>query len=212
MHNQGVIYGGVATARLAVRLWQRINVMRYDGQELDTVNPRKTSEAEQTELAGERANQVDQLTQQLEAEQRKSEEYLDLLRRTQADFINYKRRTDQEQNEERIAAQIALLDQILPVLDDLGRALQSTPPELADQPWVQGIMLVARRLMSALEQLGVRQVGRPGEQFDPRWHEALAMQAQLDAREGTILQVTRPGYALGERVIRPAQVIVAGSV
>jgi molecular chaperone GrpE len=186
--------------------------MRYDGQELDIVNPRKTSEAEQTELAGERANQVDQLTQQLEAEQRKSEEYLDLLRRTQADFINYKRRTDQEQNEERIAAQIALLDQILPVLDDLGRALQSTPPELADQPWVLGIMLVARRLMSALEQLGVRQVGRPGEQFDPRWHEALAMQAQPGAREGTILQVTRPGYALGERVIRPAQVIVAGSV
>jgi molecular chaperone GrpE len=186
--------------------------MRYDGQELDIANPRKTSEAEQTGLAGERANQVDQLTQQLEAEQRKSEEYLDLLRRTQADFINYKRRTDQEQNEERIAAQIALLDQILPVLDDLGRALQSTPPELADQPWVQGIMLVARRLMSALEQLGVRQIGRPGEQFDPRWHEALAMQAQPGAREGTILQVTRPGYALGERVIRPAQVIVAGSV
>ena len=186
--------------------------MRYDGQELDMVNPQKTSEAEQTGLADERADQLDQLTQQLAAEQRKSEEYLDLLRRTQADFINYKRRTGQGQNEERITAQVALLDQVLPVLDDLGRALESTPPELANQSWVQGIMLIARSLMSVLEQLGVRQVGRPGEQFDPRWHEALAMQEQPGTREGTILQVTRPGYALGERVIRPAQVIVAGSV
>src|SRR5690349_25029354 len=96
-----------------------------------------------------------QAEQQLTPDQQKAEEYLDLLRRTQADFINYKRRTGQEQNEERTSAQVAVLDQILPVLDDLGRALQSAPPELADQPWVQGILLVARRLMSVLEQLGV---------------------------------------------------------
>jgi len=178
--------------------------MQQDAQEGDALDPQQNAEPDQTE-------QVAQLTQLLEAEQHKSEEYLDLLRRTQADFINYKRRTGQEQNEERTSAQVAVLDQILPVLDDLGRALQSAPPELADQPWVQGILLVARRLMSVLEQLGVRQVGRAGEKFDPRWHEALTMQPQSDMPEGTILQVTRPGYALGERVIRPAQVIVAGS-
>ena len=181
--------------------------MQHNGQEYDATGSQQTVETGQ--LA--QTNQAAQLTQQLEVEQQKSEEYLDLLRRTQADFINYKRRIGQEQDEGRIMAQIAVLEQILPVLDDLGRALQATPPELANQPWVQGILLVARRLTSVLEQLGVRQVGRPGEHFDPRWHEAVTTQAHSDAPEGTILQVTRPGYALGERVIRPAQVIVAGS-
>lgn len=176
-------------------------MMQYNGQDVNTVSPQQTSEAKQ----------VIQLAQQLEAEQQKNEEYLDLLRRTQADFINYKRRTGQEQSEERITAQLALLNQLLPVLDDLGRALQAAPPELANQPWVQGIFLVSRGLMSVLEQLGVRQFASPGEHFDPRRHEALTTQAQPGVPEGTILQVTRPGYALGERVIRPAQVIVADS-
>ncbi len=181
--------------------------MQQEGQEHDTLTPQQTAEPEQLE----QADQVAALTQKLEAVQLKSEEYLDLLRRTQADFINYKRRTSQEQNEERITAQIAVLEQVLPVLDDLGRALQAAPAELADQPWVQGIQLVARRLVSVLEQLGVRQVGKPGEMFDPHWHEAVTVQPQSDMQEGTILQVTRPGYAAGERVIRPAQVVVAGA-
>lgn len=178
--------------------------MQQDAQAGDSQVPQQNAETEQTE-------KVARLTQLLEAEQQKSEDYLDLLRRTQADFINYKRRVDQEQNDGRVTAQVSVLDQILPVLDDLGRALQSAPPELVDQPWVQGILLVARRLMSVLERLGVRRFGEAGEKFDPRWHEALTIQPQSDMPEGTILQVTRPGYALGERVIRPAQVIVAGS-
>jgi molecular chaperone GrpE len=153
----------------------------------------------------------EQEEQQLRAEQQKAEEYLDLLRRTQADFVNYRRRMNQEQNEVRIAAKVELLDQLLPVLDDFGRALGTTPPDLAKHPWVQGLFLVARRLTTLLDQLGVRQIGTPGEAFDPRWHEALTVEARADTPEGTIVQVARPGYALGERIIRPAQVIVAGS-
>jgi molecular chaperone GrpE len=134
---------------------------------------------------------------------------MDLLRRTQADFVNYRRRMSQEQAEARIAAQIALLSYLLPVLDDLGRALGTAPPELATNPWVQGLLLVARRLTTLFDQLGVRQFGAPGEPFDPRRHEAIAAEARSDVPEGTILQVTQPGYILGDRVIRPAQVIVA---
>jgi molecular chaperone GrpE len=150
-----------------------------------------------------------QVEQQLTAEQQKVEECLDLLRRTQADFVNYRRRMSQEQAEVRIAAQSALLSHLLPVLDDLGRALGATPPELATHPWVQGLFLVARRLKTLLDQLGVRQLGTPGERFDPRWHEAITTEMRADVPEGTILQVAQPGYALGERVIRPAQVVVA---
>src|SRR5205085_6179668 len=152
-----------------------------------------------------------QVEQQLTAEQQKAEECLDLLRRTQADFVNYRRRMSQEQAEGRIAAQSAILSQMLPVLDDLRRALEAAPPELATHPWVQGLYLVARRLTTLLDQLGVRQIGTTGESFDPRWHEAITREARADVPEGTILHVAQPGYALGERVIRPAQVSVAST-
>lgn len=153
----------------------------------------------------------DEIEQQLRAEQQKAEEYLDLLRRTQADFVNYRRRVTQEQAEMRTTAQIALLKQLLPILDDFERAVDATPENLAQDPWVQGLLLIARRLTSQFDQLGVRQIGAPGEQFDPRLHEALTMEVRADSPEGTILQVVRSGYALGERIIRPAQVIVAGA-
>jgi molecular chaperone GrpE len=154
---------------------------------------------------------VAQLQQQLQDEHNKSEEYLDLLRRSQADFINYRRRMTQEQDENRASAQISVLQQILPVIDDLDRALSVVPPELTDNPWVQGVVLATRRIDSTLERLGVREIGKPGEQFDPRWMEALASELKSGVPEGTILTVARPGFALGDRLIRPAQVIVAAA-
>ncbi|HLJ36161.1 MAG TPA: nucleotide exchange factor GrpE [Ktedonobacteraceae bacterium] len=154
---------------------------------------------------------LSQTEQQLAEEQRKADEYLDLLRRSQADFINYKRRASQEQGEARIVGQAEVLTQLLPVLDDLGRALRSAPPELSTTPWVQGLILVSKRLITTLEQLDVRQIGKPGDPFDPRWHEAVTLETRSDVPEGTILTVTQPGYALGERVLRPAQVIVSST-
>ena len=178
------------------------NEQRQNRQDTQDTAPR------QDDNAADGTN-LSQAEQQLEAEQRKSEEYLDLLRRSQADFANYKRRMNQEQGEARAAGQADAIQQLLPVLDDLGRALRSAPPELSDAPWVQGLVLVSKRLIATLEQLGVRQIGKPGDPFDPRWHEAVTMETRSDIPEGTILTVFRPGYALGERVIRPAQVIVS---
>jgi molecular chaperone GrpE len=184
--------------------------MQQNGQEQQERRGQQQA-AEQPEREGEpnSATVSDQVEQRHTAEQQKAEECLDLLRRTQADFVNYRRRVSQEQAEARIAAQSALLSQLLPVLDDLGRALGAAPPELATHPWVQGLFLVARRLTTQLDQLGVRQIGRPGEPFDPRWHEAITTEVRADVPEGTILRVAQPGYALGERVIRPAQVVVS---
>jgi molecular chaperone GrpE len=184
--------------------------MQQNGQEQQE-RGRLQQAAEQPEREGEpnSAAVSAQLEQQLSAEQRKAQECQDLLRRTQADFVNFRRRMSQEQAEGRIATQSALLFHLLPVLDDLGRALAAAPPELATHPWVQGLFLVARRLTTLLDQLGVRQIGVAGEPFDPHRHEAITTEARADVPEGTILHVDRPGYALGERVIRPAQVIVA---
>jgi molecular chaperone GrpE len=184
--------------------------MQQNGQEQQEYRRLQQTD-EQPEREGEpnSATVSAQVEQQLTAEQQKAEECLDLLRRTQADFVNYRRRMSQEQAEGRIAAQSALLSHLLPVLDDLRRALGVAPPELATHPWVQGLFLVARRLTTLLDQLGVRQIGTPGERFDPRWHEAITTEARADVPEGTILHVAQPGYVLGERVIRPAQVSVA---
>ena len=165
----------------------------------------------QPQTQEEQASQISELQLKLAAEQKKSEEYLDALRRAQADFINYKRRSIQEQQEARAAAEAAVIERLLPLLDHLGRALDAAPAEYADQPWVEGIFLVRKRLFAALEQIGVRQVGKVGEAFDPRVHDALMTQSGSDAPMGTVVQVTRSGYALGERIIRPAQVIVAGA-
>jgi molecular chaperone GrpE len=151
------------------------------------------------------------LEQQLAEAEGQQQACQDALLRAQADFINYKRRATQEQEKARVSAQVRLLETLLPVLDDLGRALESAPEELAEQPWVQGIHLVARRLATTLQQLDMRQIGSPGEQFDPRQHEAVMTEPHLDMPEGTIVHVVRPGYTLGERVIRPAQVIVAAA-
>jgi molecular chaperone GrpE len=184
--------------------------MQQNGQEQQE-RSRLQQPVEQPEREGEPNSALisAQGEQRLPAEQLKTEECLDLLRRTQADFVNYRRRMSQEQAEGRIAAQIALLSRLLPVLDDLGRALGAIPSELATHPWVQGLLLVERRLTTLLDQLGVRQIGTPGESFDPRWHEAITTEARADVPEGTILRVALPGYVMGERVIRPAQVSVA---
>ena len=186
--------------------------MQQNGQEQQE-HRRPQQEAEQPEREGEpnSAAVSAQVEERLTAEQQKREECMDLLRRTQADFVNYRRRMSQEQAEVRIAAQSALFSQLVPVLDDLGRALKSAPQDLATNSWVQGLFLVARRLTTLLDQLGVRQIGTPGERFDPHWHEAISTEERADVPEGTIVRVAQPGYALGERVIRPAQVVVAQS-
>jgi molecular chaperone GrpE len=159
--------------------------------------------------AGDSNQDETQLEQKLAAEQQKAEEYLDLLRHTQADFINYRRRINQELDEVRTTAQIDVLQQFLPVLDDLGRALEAAPPDLVGHPWVQGLFLVAKRLTATLNQLGIQQIGKAGEAFNPHIHEAVAAEARSGGTPGTVLEVVRPGYTYRERVVRPAQVVVS---
>lgn len=151
------------------------------------------------------------LEQQLAEAERQQQAYKDALLRAQADFVNYKRRAAQEQAEAREAAKGETVEALFPVLDDLGRALEAAPEELAEQPWVQGIHLVARQLNTTLQHMGVRQIGATGESFDPHWHEAVMTERRSDVPEGTVVRITRPGYALDERILRPAGVVVAAA-
>ena len=99
---------------------------------------------------------------------------------------------------------------ILPLLDDLDRALSDLPERLADDPWVRGIGLTRSRLGDVERRLGIERIGTLGEPFDAERHEAIIYEPDADASSATLGQIVRPGYSVGGRLIRPAQVVVRG--
>jgi len=148
---------------------------------------------------------IETLKKILTEEKGKAEGYLANWQRTQADFINYKRRNEQEKEEIGKFANAMLLLNLLPILDDLERAFTSIPPHLAKLSWVDGIRLIERKLWASLEAQGLSQIKALGEPFDPKLHEA-AMHA--NGKEGIVIEELQKGYKLHDRVIRPAMVVV----
>ena len=137
-------------------------------------------------------------------------ELLALLRRERADFLNYRRRVERERAEERERARAEAIQRLLPLLDDLDRALARIPDDLATHPWALGVAFSRQRLSEALAELGVERVGEVGEPFHPARHEALFYEARSDVGDRRVGAVLRSGYRLGDRLIRPAQVSVVG--
>ncbi len=145
------------------------------------------------------------LRQSLAEAKAKGEDYLANWQRAQADFINYKRRSEQEREEVSKFANASLMFSLLPILDDLERAFTSIPPNLAQLTWVDGIKLIERKLQAGLEVQGLSQIKALGEPFDPNFHEA-AMHSK--GKEGIVIEELQKGYKLHDRVIRPAMVVV----
>ncbi len=145
------------------------------------------------------------LEEELEAEKLKAAEYLANWQRAQADFINYKRRTEEERAEFNSFANANLVLAILPVLDDLERALEAMPSRIAKSEWGEGIKLVERKFQTILQGMGVIPMISVGETFDPNIHEALR---QDRGPEGIILEEFQKGYMMGAKVLRPAKVVV----
>jgi molecular chaperone GrpE len=125
--------------------------------------------------------------------------------RAQADFINYKRRTEQEREETIKLANASLVLSLLPILDDFERAVTSCPQELSGLAWVEGIRLIERKLRASLEAQGLSPITALGEPFDPRLHEAVR---QAPGKEGTVLEEVQKGYKFRDRVLRPSLVVV----
>ena len=139
-----------------------------------------------------------------------TDELLDLLRRERADFRNYQRRVADERAADAEGARGRMLEPIFPLLDDLGRAFAEVPPDLEDDPWARGIAMLRSRLESTLAGLGLERVGTVGEPFDPARHEAVHHEPDPTATGQDVAVVIRPGYRLGERLLRPAEVVVRG--
>jgi molecular chaperone GrpE len=139
-----------------------------------------------------------------------TDEVLELLRRERADFRNYQRRVADQRAADTEGVRGRLLEPIFPLLDDLGRAFADVPPALEDDPWVRGIAMLRSRLDATLAGLGLEPVGTVGEPFDPSRHEAIHHEPDASATTQEVAAVIRPGYRLGGRLLRPAEVVVRG--
>ena len=160
----------------------------------------------ETELTDiEMAEDANALKNALAEEKERAEGYLANWQRAQADFINYKRRGEQEKLEVTKFANSAIMLSLLPILDDLERAFDATPPRLAKLNWVDGIRLIERKLRASLEAQGLSQIKALGEPFDPHLHEAVR---QDKGKEDMVIEEVRKGYKFHDRVIRPATVVV----
>lgn len=143
----------------------------------------------------------------VEQEQGEQEVADDRLLRLAADFENYKKRAARERQEYVALANERLLKELIPILDDLERALNAAEQHEEAQ-LEDGVRLVHRSLASLLERQGVKEIATDGK-FDPHVHEALLAQPAEDKEQGDVVDVIQKGYTLGDRVVRPARVIVA---
>ncbi len=148
---------------------------------------------------------VDTLKAQLDEEREKAKSYMQNWQRAAADYQNFKRRVEEERNETARLANAALVINLLPLLDDLERALKSVDAHLASLTWVDGIRLIYRKFEAVLNMVGVEEIQADGQTFDPAVHEAVS---QAPGEENKVISVVQRGYKLGDRVIRPAMVIV----
>ena len=143
----------------------------------------------------------------LAAAQRERDEYLDLARRTQADFENYRKRAAKEAAAAGERARSGLVRELLPVVDNLERALASAGE--GEQHLAEGVRLVHSELVAVLERNGVQQFDPAGERFDPSEHEALSVRDEQGAESGLVLDVVEKGYRSNGSVLRPARVVVS---
>jgi len=160
---------------------------------------------------GEKAHQaleleIEVLKSNLSEAQAKVQEYLDALQRERADFMNFRRRTEQENALVGRVASGQTIKKFLTGVDDLERALAHRP---ADDVWASGIELVYRKFLSILEAEGVTRMQAEGQIFNPELHEAISQEPSEKYESGIVSAVIQQGYMHGDRVLRPALVKVA---
>jgi molecular chaperone GrpE len=142
----------------------------------------------------------------LASAERQRDEYLELAQRTQADFENYRKRAAREAAAAGERAKSGLVRELLPIVDNLERALASA--EEGEQHLAEGVRLVHAELIAVLERNGVEQFNPAGDKFDPSEHEALSVRE--DGEPGLVLDVVEKGYRANGTVLRPARVVVSG--
>ena len=171
-----------------------------DAEVVDGDDPSDQLEAENGNGA---ADQVERDLDELGETKRERDEYLELAQRTRADFENYRKRVAKETSEALARGKAELARELLPVIDNLERALESGSDPGAHEALVKGVALVLEELRGRLEGAGVESFDPTGEKFDPQLHEALSTQAGEGTEPGLVLETLEKGYRLNGQVLRP---------
>jgi molecular chaperone GrpE len=150
------------------------------------------------------------VSERLREAEKQAAEFKDQWLRTVADFKNYKRRSEAEREELRKNAHAGLILKLLPVLDDIERAAENVPEDIAASTWWEGMTLVSQKLRMLLESEGVHPIVAEGEQFDPNKHHAISYE-EAEGRDNEVVSVLQKGYLLHDQVLRPAMVRVGKS-
>ena len=165
----------------------------------------ETAQNEEKSAEMEGSIDVEALKRALAEEEASVKKYMANWQRAQADFVNYKRRTEQEKADIIKSANAGLILNLLSVVDDMERALEHVSDKLAGSKWVDGIVLIYRKFMAILEVNGVSEMKALGKTFDPSFHEAVG---HVEGKSDKIITVVQKGYMLNDKVLRPAKVMV----
>ncbi len=144
----------------------------------------------------------------LDTLRREKDALQDRLLRTAAEFDNYRKRVDRDRRDQAEAATADALADLLPIVDDLERALKAPTGAEADA-FRKGVELIHQQMIELLRKRGVKAIDAVGADFDPRYHQAVAQESSPDHREGEVMEEFARGYMLGDRLLRPAMVKVA---
>ncbi|MGB3716378.1 MAG: nucleotide exchange factor GrpE [Candidatus Promineifilaceae bacterium] len=191
------------------------NVENLDAKELEELVSEDTPETDEASV-GDKIDQeydvekhISELEENLAIAETQAAEYLDGWQRARADYSNARKRLERERAEAYGKAAIDYAKKVLPILDDLDRAIANVPDSVEQHEWYEGIILVSRKMHSILLDLDVERIEAVGQPFDPNIHEALSLTEAEGFESGTVVEELQTGYRLGDKVIRPTLVNVA---
>jgi len=184
-------------------------------EELKELNEKKETaesnlEATQEELReSQEEKSLDDYKEMIEKLQQEKEELHNQYLRLAADFQNYKRRNEKEKNDIYEFANEKLILELLPIIDNFERALQSVKESEENKKFVEGVEMIFKQLLAVLNKNGVQEIDAMGKAFDPNYHHAVMQEENPDYESNTIIEVLQKGYTFREKVIRPSMVKVA---
>lgn len=137
------------------------------------------------------------------------DQYLDIAQRARAEFENYQKRVQRDREQERKYINGPLVLDLLPIFDNLARAVEAAKQAGEEGPLVQGVAMVQAQFVEQLKRNGITRIEAQGQPFDPNLHQAIMQQPTADTPPGTVLQVVEQGFMNNDRVLRPAKVVVS---
>jgi molecular chaperone GrpE len=176
---------------------------------VDKAEDAKSHEKKAETSSRELHHEIDTLKAELEKAKTNACNNLDGWQRERAEFSNYKKRIDRENEQLHQTITGSVIKKYLVILDDLTLALKSRPKDGEGAAWAEGIELISRKLQTVLDSEGIEIIDQNKVQFDPNLHEAISNEDNPDFESGEVIEVVRQGYKLGDRILRPAMVRVA---